>query len=362
MKKRRIVFVSVLNPVDDTRMFEKMGASLAQHKDYEIFILGQPSNSKPAHAGIHFIPFKKVKRLSIDRLLLPLQIGLKLIKVKPELLIVNTHELLIVSLLNRILFGCQIVYDLRENYYRNIKYAESFSPWLRTPLALVVRLKEMLITPLFHHFILAEKSYQKELKFIGQRFSILENKAVLTQPFQRIKGSSFNLLFSGTMARSTGVFHAIELADSLHQIDSKVTLTIIGYCAIDAIRIDIRKEVKDKPFIRLIGFDEPVAHGLIIQEIMQADFGIIYYPPLPHTSGSVPTKLYEYLAYQLPILTWETQSFVDMIKTNEAGLIVSGPHESLLRKMVDNQFYPRPPENVYWEKEKFQRLIEKLLR
>jgi glycosyltransferase involved in cell wall biosynthesis len=280
MKKQRIVFASVLNPVNDTRMFEKMGVSLAGQNDYEIFIIGQPVSHIPVHAGIHFLPCKKVKRLSISRLFLPLQIALKLIKVKPNLLIVNTHELLIVSVANRIIFGCKIVYDLRENYYRNIRFAEGFPFWLRTPLALYVRLKEKIAAPLFHHFILAEKAYQSEVNFIGNCFTVLENKAALSVPVIRVKNPvPSRLLFSGTIAHSTGVFEAIALASSLHNIIPEIGLTIVGYCALQDIREEILNMLKDKPFINLIGFDHPVPHPIIMEEISKADFGIIYYPP-----------------------------------------------------------------------------------
>ncbi len=38
IKKRRIVLASVLKPVNDPRMFEKMGQSLSHH--YEVHIIG----------------------------------------------------------------------------------------------------------------------------------------------------------------------------------------------------------------------------------------------------------------------------------------------------------------------------------
>ena len=41
VKKRRIVLASVLKPVNDSRMFEKMGQSLAPY--YEVHIMGTQS-------------------------------------------------------------------------------------------------------------------------------------------------------------------------------------------------------------------------------------------------------------------------------------------------------------------------------
>lgn len=362
MKKRRIVIASVLKPIDDTRMYEKMGASLSLHDAYEIFIIGQASNAIPAHQGIHFIPLKRVKRVSLQRFLLPFIIGIKVIQVRPELLIVNTHELLIVSMLNRILFGCRIVYDIRENHYRNIRFSEAFPILLRAPIALWVRMKEKLTAPLFHHFILAEKAYQNELTFIGNRFTILENKAVLATEFVRPKSDlNFRLLFSGTIARSTGIFEAIALAKSLHTLNRKITLTIVGYCALDQQRKEILEAIGGASYVHLKGFEELVPHREVVEEITKASFGIVYYPPAPHTLGSVPTKLYEYIAHQLPILTWPDQTFTELIVEHQAGMLINNGHETLLENMESHKFYPKPVDGAMWEAQKFDALITKLL-
>ncbi len=362
MKKRRIVIASVLKPVDDTRMYEKMAQGLMQSGDYELTVIGQASIDIPAHAGIAFIPLKTVRRISLDRLLLPMKIAAKLFKVKPELLIINTHELLIVSILNRILFGCKIVYDIRENHYRNIRFSDSFPYWMRTLLALWVRFKEKFTSPLIHHFVLAEKAYQNELTFIGNRYSIFENKAAVLSDPKPGSRHALNLLFSGTIAKSTGVFEAIVLAKSLHQLNPNVRLTIAGYCALESTRAEVKKQAASRTFIRLIGVDHLVPHRQIIQEINNAGFGIIYYPPLPHTLGSVPTKLYEYLASRLPILTWDDQTFSDLVLSNRAGLLVTEPYNELLGNMQSIQFYPQPVNDVYWEGEKFAGLISQLVK
>ncbi len=359
-KKRTLVIASVLKPVDDTRMFEKMGVSLAK-ENCKVFIIGQAWKVIPAHPNIHFVPFQNVKRISLGRVVLPFQIGLKILQLKPEALIVNTHELLIVSLLNRILFGAKIVYDIRENYYRNIIFSESFTAPVKNMLAALVRLKEKLTAPLFHHFFLAEKVYRKELTFIGSRYTVLENKAIPDSSSKRQSPRGFKLLFTGTVARSTGVFEAISLAESLHKINPDVTLTIIGYCALQKVGEELKKAVQDKPFVQLKGIDQLVPHSEIIQAINTADFGIICYPYSPHTFHAMPTKLFEYMAGRLPILTWQDQRFADMVVTNKAGLLANPEANKLMDEMKSSQFYPEPINGIYWEGDRLIGIINKLL-
>lgn len=361
MNKQKIVIASTLKPLDDTRMFEKIAVSLASNSDYEIYVIGQAINNITANKGIQFIGLKPVTRLSIGRWLLPLRILLKTIKVKPQLLIANTHELLIVSIANRILFGTQIIYDIQENYYRNILHGEAFPWYLRRPIALWVRLKEKVTSPLFHHFILAEKAYENELTFIGNRYTILENKTVPPKTISRPSiYQNINLLFSGTIATSTGIFEAINLTEQLHLNDDRIHLTIVGYCALPSTREIVREAVKGKPWITLKGLSHLVPHQEVLTEINKANFGIIYYPPSPHTEGSIPTKVYEYMAYQLPILTWPNQGFSRWIIQNKAGLLVDDS-EGLLPSMLSSKFYPNPIEGLEWEADKFRRLVDRFL-
>ena len=67
IKKRRIVLASVLKPVNDPRMFEKMGQSLSRH--YEVHIIGTKSKTDSSHDNIIFHPLASYTRLSLDRML-----------------------------------------------------------------------------------------------------------------------------------------------------------------------------------------------------------------------------------------------------------------------------------------------------
>ncbi len=354
MKKRRIVIASVLKPVDDTRMFEKMAMTLADSRKYEVFIVGYPSKLVPAYPDIHFLTLKPFSRISMGRLLASIKIQKILYKVKPDILVVNTHELLIVAVLNRILFGVNVIYDIRENYYRNILYSEAFPLFLRPFLAGWVRLKEKLTAPLIHRFFLAESGYKKEMSFFGLRSIIIENKVKVPLDFIRSpEPGRVRLLFSGTLAESTGVFHAINLAKRLHELDGSIRLTIIGFCAQSGVLQRIRVELTELDYIHLIGGNQLVPHYEILQVIAHSDFGLICYPPSPHTENAIPTKLYEYLAYRLPILLQRHSVWEELCAPYHACIPIdfaSAPADELLLKMR-SLFYTHPPEGIAWNTE-----------
>ena len=349
MKKRRIVIASVLKPVDDTRMFEKMGVTLGDSGQYEIFIIGYPSIVVPAYANIHFLPLTAFPRISFGRLLAPLKILRILYQVNPQILIVNTHELLIVAVLNRILFGAKIIYDVRENYYRNILYAESFPVLLRPLLAGWVRLKEKVASPLFHHFFLAENGYQKEMSFFRNRSTLIENKAKVPPGLVRThEPGKIRLLFSGTLAESTGVFQAIGLAKKLHALNDAIQLTLIGYCAKSETLKRIHDEIKGSAFIHLHGGNRLVPHPEVIEAIYASDFGIVCYPPSRHTENAIPTKLYEYLACRLPILLQHHRPWVELGSRYQACIAIDVPSADpgALLQQIQSPFYTTPPADL----------------
>lgn len=371
MKKRKLVIASVLKPVDDTRMYEKFGLSLGQTNKYEINIIGFYVKKLPKAANIKFHPLFKFKRLSISRLAAPLKCFKKYLQLKPKLIIINTHELLLVTILYKILFGTKIIYDIRENYFRNILYTNSFPYILRPLIAGYVRGKEYLSRIFFDHYFLAERQYEKEFSFPRGRSTIIENKykpiELKTEDGKSIKKNLVTtLLFTGTLAESTGIFECINFTKKLHKEDPSVRLKIVGYCSIPATLNRLKKTIESTDFIELEGGDKLVTHSKVLQAIREADFGVIYYPWNRSTMNTMPTKLFEYLGNQLPILLQNHQPWTELCSHYNAAVTINSEDfnaEVVLEKMKSTKFYTiTPKEEILWvtEEKKLLEIISKL--
>jgi glycosyltransferase involved in cell wall biosynthesis len=269
-----------------------------------------------------------------------------------------------VAVVCRIFFGTRIVYDVQENYWRNILWTDTYPLFIRQLLAIWVRVKEVVLARFFHLFILAEKGFEKELKFFRNKFIVLENKSSLPADLPRTKSSdAIRLLFSGTISESTGVFQAIDIAHSLYQHDQSVSLHIIGHCAVPSTLERIRQLIKDKPYILLTGGAHLVPHEDIIYQISTSDFGIIYYPHSPHIENKIPTKLYEYLSARLPILIQDYQPWLERCAPYQAAIPISFNSTIdaalLLNKMRRSSFYTKSPKDVFWSSEE-KKLLESI--
>ena len=372
MEKTKVVIASILKPIDDTRMYEKFGLSMAKTNKYDINIIGFTSKNVKPYDSIEFHPLGQFSRISWKRFFAPLKVFKILVKVKPQLVICNTHELLIVTWLYRILFGAKIVYDIRENYYKNIRYTQVFPPLLRPFIATWVRIKERLAALTYHQFIMAERVYKEQMLFIPERAVVIENKYKPMGEAERIARpllpDTLDLIITGTISRSNGVFEAISIAKSLHEIDSQIRLKIVGYCALKADLVALQEQIKDLEFIELIGGDFLVPHPQIVEEISKADYGFVLKKPNNGVNDDkVLTRLFEYTANHLPILLLNNPHWVSFCQEYNAAIPIDPAHyeaKALLATMKSGEFYTMgDTNNSLWNNEepKLLSTISKLL-
>ncbi len=365
-QKRRILLASVLKPVDEPRMFERMGQSLAAN-GYEVFIVGFPPSSSKLIDGIHFLPHDKFNRISLVRLKVRFKILKHAFSIKPDVFIVCTHELLGVAMLYKILSRGKIVYDVQENYWNNIIHTGVWPKIIRPLIAALVRLKEIIASPLFSKFLLAEKCYETELPFSKRKSVVVENKCRVPNNFLRQPSSkNMELIFTGTISESTGIFQTIELTKKLHAIEPGIRLRILGHCPLPKTLSMIESEIASYPFISLLRGKEFISHDKIMEAIASAHFGIVFYPTSPHTENKIPSKLYEYLACQLPMLLQDNRKWTDLCEPFDSAITIdfNKPDPAfILRLMKEKKFYSQKTENACWESEegKFLTAIDSIL-
>ncbi len=369
-----IVIASVLKPINDTRMFEKLGMSLSSLQHYNIHIIGQNINEKKIYPNIHFYPIFNFRRLDISRIFAPFKYIKLLLKLKPKVVIVCTHELLIVTFIYKILFGTKIIYDIQENYFANILYTNTFSPIIRHAVAFYVRMKEIIFAPAISHFILAEKCYKNELPFIKKNYTVVENKVKFNKLIKELPQKhnisptkELKLLYTGTIHESYGILEAIQFTKKLQQIHTNVSLIIIGYCASNQLLINIKKEVDLSSCITLIGGDTLVPHEEILLKIHQADVVLAPYQHNLSTLNRIPTKFYECIALKTIILTSINDNWSQLMEEYNAGICIDFDKincNELYHNLIETKFYKKTFSNnsIYFDSELVQNIVSNILK
>jgi glycosyltransferase involved in cell wall biosynthesis len=356
MSKKNIAILSVLKPVDDTRNFEKLATSIGNTNKYAINIIGFYSKNLPEAKNIRFHPIFNFDRRSMKRILASIIIWRLLIKVKPELIIATCSELLIVTVLYKILFGSKIIYDIQENYFRNIRYTSTYPSFVRVPLSYLVRFIECTTAPAIDRFFLAEKVYLLQMKFVKDKALVIENKAhicKLCHSPQRRPNQKKVILYSGTIARHYGIFDAIRFAEELYSQGNDIVLRIIGFAPDINIRQELRRIAEDKPFIEALGFEYLIPHNQIIKEIKRADFCLLPYKKNKSTEGRFPTKLFECLVMQIPVIISPNPRWNKVIEEYNAGILFDFQSDKIQWDQVSASSYygKNHAEEFLWESE-----------
>jgi len=364
MNKTRLLLASLLKPVNDSRSFEKLGLSISKLPSVEVHICGYKAATPTTKAKIFFHPVFNFPRLSWGRIMAQFKYLKLIFHLKPQVIIIGTHELLICSLIYKALKSCSLIYDVQENYYLNLTSQKVYAPIIRKVAAKFIRLVETLTAPFINFFFLAEESYVQELPFIRHKYLVLQNKYKPAPHFtlpQKSTGTkipssgNINLLYSGTISELYGIFEAIRLVDALNQISPRYTLTIIGYWPQAAIGQQVKKLIRNKPYISLFGGDILVAHAQILQAIATAQVGLLPYHLHPSLERCLPTKLFEYLAHSLPILVQENPYWEKIITKHQAGFSINFNNPdptAIIRNLEQNTFYHNIDlSNVFWNSE-----------
>lgn len=366
--KRKILIASFLKPVNDVRSYEKIAKSLAHNQSYEVYCSGYPPNIDVTNKNIKLLPLPSFNKRGFSRILARWYVFKIYLKLKPELIIVNSPDLLLLTCLYKIIFGTKIIYDIRENYFKNLWYQNNFIWGLKYVLAISVRTKEWLTSPLFDYFLLAEKVYSTQLRFAVNRSVILENKTLRPEKTKiapiNYEGPTF--IISGTIAIEYGIFNGINFFKSIHKKYSKSRLIIIGHCPNRPLLKELKILSQNNSGIELKISNDPIPHALIENEILLADFGLFPYAPNESTKGKYPTKIFEFVGYKVPFIIQNNSEWNEFILDHNAGFsfnFFNQSHETTLsfwESIKSNPLNAKEiSDNIYWSTEemKLQKVV-----
>ncbi|MEL6537975.1 MAG: hypothetical protein AAFQ98_21335 [Bacteroidota bacterium] len=234
-----------------------------------------------------------------------------------------------------------------------------------------MRLKEWVTKPFFHHYFLAEQGYQQEFTFYKPNYTVLQNTF---SPTIANKANIFSikrgvtLVLTGTLAEHYGTLDAIRLVKNISKgID--IHLNIVGYAPNKEFLENLLSEISGNNRFSLIGGDSFVPHEVIVSAITQADAGIIPYPRHIATENKLPTRIFEYLAHQLPILISPLPYWIQYCKPFKAAIPVdfaNDNQEGAIKKLLEGGFYPHgAPKEAFWsqyDEPKLIKVINKLIQ
>ncbi|MEM0939505.1 MAG: hypothetical protein AAF600_03525 [Bacteroidota bacterium] len=298
---KKIAIASILKPVDDVRGYWKMAQSLAKTNKYEVNIIGNVGKKESDHPKIIFHSNRINRNQWVKRIILPYKTLLTVFKLKPSIFIITSHELLLISLILKLLINSKIIYDVQENYRYNINLREGL---LRKIYSHLVGLKEDILSRGIDHFWFAEKCYLEELNYGENNYSILQNKAIKIDKIDS-RLDDIRIIFSGTISNYSGALIAMDIMLRIISEKPKSQGMFIGQIHDLKLELILRERINKNKNIQMILSRHPIPYDQILEKIQWANLAIIAYIPDQVNHRKMPTKLYEYSRYGLPFLVQE---------------------------------------------------------
>jgi glycosyltransferase involved in cell wall biosynthesis len=208
-----------------------------------------------------------------------------------------------------------VVWDVHEDFVASVNDRSYVPEWAR-PLLRHILIRIESIARRRCQILLAEDSYRDRL---GDH-PVVSNATWVpepdTLPLDLILGSSGlpRVLYAGRISRSRGVIEMIEIAQCLRGV---VEMHLIGEP--DADVADLVAEAHANGAIIAHGY---VANPAAMAEIPGALAGLSLLADIANYRGSRPTKLIEYLAHQVPVISTPLPVAAALVTDSGGGVIV----------------------------------------
>jgi len=259
-------------------------------------------------------------------------------RLKPAIIHIHDPELIPVAYLAGRLKGSKVIYDMHENYTGRKKRGGR-----------LLRALENWCFRWVDYVVLAEYSYEDILKGRSTASTPILNYILPpVRPPKTKEDATFTLIYTGTISNCRGLDHMLDLAREIKRSGLPWRLKIVGVSHLPAERSAAEKRIQSEGLehvLETVGWDAYVPWSSIAKHYADADLGLALFEPLPNHTGSILSKFYEYIYFNIPVVCSDFSLWRAFFETNGCGMCVdpSDPVRvlSLIKGLVDGDGYAR---------------------
>lgn len=318
MARIRILHVSTVHPPNDPRVAHRVIPTLAPH--YELIAL-LPNAPSGRLNGARFIPLPFFRRVLVRLFVSHPLVVWYAIRLRPVLLHIYDPELLPVARLIQWLFGIRVIYEVHENLYKKFS--------LKTVNRGLVLERAFWwfdqMAQRHFHLIFTEHGYRDTYTNVRRPSAVIYNfpRLDLIDPYKRPYGPDAQqptLFYIGRISLERAFDTLVEGLAMLTNRYPKAKLHLFGECT-----------VTDQTMEKLPGYrsvqNNVVFHGYTDQHAALpratgAIAGVALLKPVGDYTESYPTKLFEYMALGLPVITADFRLYREVVERHKCGFCI----------------------------------------
>lgn len=328
----KVCLLSSVHPPFDVRIFHKEAKTLLK-AGYDVVIIAQ-NDKEEIVDGIKIIPLPKPKNRLERMVLLTLRYLIKALKQNANVYHLHDPELLLVGLVLKLITKSKVIYDVHEDYGKQILSKSYLPEGTRGFVAIAVKIVEGVIAKTFDGIVTATDDISNNFS-THKRAVAVKNFPVLSdfteiRKDNRHNSDTFNLIYIGGITEIRGITQIIQALEHINP-QKRVKLTLYG----KFYPIIYEEQVK-----KLKGFEKVEYHGwLDPQEIphkmVQSDIGIVCFLPEPNHINAMPNKLFEYMACGLPIIASNFSLWKEIVEGNNCGICVNPLNSKEIARVIE---------------------------
>ncbi len=338
----RVCILSSVHLALDNRVFYREARSLRKAGHEVTLIAVHPQDE--VRDGVNIIALPRVPRWQRPRLWLEL---LRLGRAQnADVYHFHDPELLLVTPFLRLLTGKPTIYDIHEVYADFIKVKDYMPAWLRYPLAWIFRPLEPLLARLQSALIFSDDEIGKTFARLDKPKATLFNfpaREFVQAGVRRTAGDVPRqpwVLHLGGHERNRGAHLMIEAFARVHAVRPDARLLLVGHFMPPALADEVRAHAARLGLAETLTITGRVPFESIGDYLAQAAVGWVPWQAYPKNEKNIPTKLFEYMSYALPIVASDLASTRPFVLEGKNGYRVPPANpdahaEAILRLLND---------------------------
>jgi len=314
----KVSHITTVHTAFDPRIFHKQAKTLV-NAGYDVSLIAQHDKNKIVN-GIKIIALPKTKNRLQRMFGLTLRVLCLSLGQKADVYHFHDPELIPVGVILKLL-GKKVIYDVHEDYAKQILSNPSLPKITRNSIAGFTKAAEYILSRFYDGIITATDdilenfSYTKKALCV-RNFPLLSRHENVERNF-KANGDVFNLIYIGGLVKIRGIsqiIRAIELIDS----NKQVKLTLCGKFNPPEYAEEL-KTLEGYEKVKYLGWVDPYDIPKLLNNF---DAGIVCLHPISNYLTSLPLKLFEYMSASLPVIASNFPLWKEIIEGNKCGICV----------------------------------------
>lgn len=318
MSKIKITHLTSAHSRYDTRIFLKECVSLAKVEHYEVSLIVADGLGDEEKNGIHIFDVGKLDG-RLNRIFRTTKNVLaKARELDSNIYHLHDPELIPVGLKLKKL-GKKVIFDVHENIALQIKDKEYLNYILRYVLSYFYEKYEKKSLKKFDMLVLAEDSYVEYYSKLSNSLTVILNMPDIEplKKFQVDNREKNGLFYIGGISNGRGLDVTIEAIKIVKEGLPEIYMHYVGNTYNNVLEEIDMTTIQNN--IKFYG-PMPLFEGLEISK--KAKVGLSILKPIGNYTRSYSTKVFEYMAIGLPVITSNFELYKDIVERHYCGLCV----------------------------------------